>query len=213
MRGSLVLPSGQRIALSDRPVTIGRLPECTIAAQRPERQPPPRRDPPGRGAYVVVDLGSTNGTMVNGIRIAGEQRLNDGDIFSFGSTHVRFEASCDSGGLLDPSMTDQVLDILKFVLLGLLYLFFARVLWAVWSEVRSANSRATAGAAAAGRRPTPPPWPPKHRAASEARAKPPKGRRGQVARLVVVEPKARRGPGVPARRTRSPSGATRVARS
>ena len=41
-------------------------------------------------------------------------------------------------------MTDQALDILKLVLLGLLYLFFARVLWAVWSEVRSANSRATA---------------------------------------------------------------------
>ena len=33
-------------------------------------------------------------------------------------------------------MTDQVLDILKLVLLALLYLFFARVLWAVWSEVR-----------------------------------------------------------------------------
>ena len=33
-------------------------------------------------------------------------------------------------------MTDQVLEILKFALLALLYLFFARVLWAVWSEVR-----------------------------------------------------------------------------
>jgi pSer/pThr/pTyr-binding forkhead associated (FHA) protein len=42
---------------------------------------------------VVVDLNSTNGTLVNGIRINGEQRLSDGDIISFGSTHVRFEAS------------------------------------------------------------------------------------------------------------------------
>lgn len=33
-------------------------------------------------------------------------------------------------------MTDQLLGILKVALLGLLYLFFARVLWAVWSEVR-----------------------------------------------------------------------------
>ena len=39
-------------------------------------------------------------------------------------------------------MTDQALDILKLVLLGLLYLFFARVLWAVWSEVRSTANRA-----------------------------------------------------------------------
>lgn len=33
-------------------------------------------------------------------------------------------------------MTDQVLNVLKIVLLALIYLFFARVLWAVWSEVR-----------------------------------------------------------------------------
>ena len=42
---------------------------------------------------VVVDLGSTNGTMVNGIKTVGEQPLNDGDIISVGATHIRFEAS------------------------------------------------------------------------------------------------------------------------
>ncbi|MET0458001.1 MAG: FHA domain-containing protein [Ilumatobacteraceae bacterium] len=90
-------------------------------------------------------------------------------------------------------MTDQALDILKLVLLGLLYLFFARVLWAVWSEVRSANSRATAP-------PTAPPAPPLVDATVAAdvprrrrSGKPSKGRGGQVARLVIVEPKARRG--------------------
>ncbi|MSO60348.1 MAG: FHA domain-containing protein [Ilumatobacteraceae bacterium] len=34
-------------------------------------------------------------------------------------------------------MTDQVLNVLKVALLALVYLFFARVLWAVWSEVRT----------------------------------------------------------------------------
>ena len=33
--------------------------------------------------------------------------------------------------------TDLALDILKIILLFLLYLFFARVLWAVWQEVRT----------------------------------------------------------------------------
>ena len=33
-------------------------------------------------------------------------------------------------------MSDQLLNTLKVALLGLLYLFFARVLWAVWTEVR-----------------------------------------------------------------------------
>jgi len=93
-------------------------------------------------------------------------------------------------------MTDQALDILKLVLLGLLYLFFARVLWAVWSEVRSANSRARAA-------PLPPhpvedgvaamaaPAPTSRRQRRAER--PAKGRGGRVARLVIVEPKERRG--------------------
>ena len=34
-------------------------------------------------------------------------------------------------------MTDQLLSVLKVALLALVYLFFARVLWAVWSEVRT----------------------------------------------------------------------------
>ena len=34
-------------------------------------------------------------------------------------------------------MTDQLLDVLKLALLALVYLFFGRVLWAVWSEVRT----------------------------------------------------------------------------
>lgn len=91
--GSLVLPSGQRVSLGDRAVTIGRQSDCSIPLndQNVSRRHAEIR--PGRGAYVVNDLGSTNGTMVNGTRIGGEQRLNDGDILSFGSTYVRFEAS------------------------------------------------------------------------------------------------------------------------
>jgi hypothetical protein len=34
-------------------------------------------------------------------------------------------------------MTDQVINVFKIALLALIYLFFARVLWAVWSEVRT----------------------------------------------------------------------------
>jgi hypothetical protein len=94
-------------------------------------------------------------------------------------------------------MTDQALDILKLVLLGLLYLFFARVLWAVWSEVRSANARNAQA------NPLSPPAPVvDDRAATVAapapgrtrrRDRPAKGRHGQVNRLVVIEPKARAG--------------------
>jgi len=91
--GSLVLPSGERVPLGERTTTVGRLPECTITINDSNVSRNHAEIRPGTTSYIVVDLGSTNGTMVNGSRIAAEHRLSDGDIVSFGSTHVRFEAS------------------------------------------------------------------------------------------------------------------------
>jgi pSer/pThr/pTyr-binding forkhead associated (FHA) protein len=46
----------------------------------------PRRD----GVYIE-DVGSTNGTFVNGIRVTRERRLVSGDIVRVGETDLRFE--------------------------------------------------------------------------------------------------------------------------
>jgi pSer/pThr/pTyr-binding forkhead associated (FHA) protein len=83
-------------------------------------------------------------------------------------------------------MTDQVLNLLKFVLLGLLYLFFARVLWAVWSEVRTPTRRPVA----TGPRPAAPA--PRPAAPSPSR-RTKKQTKGRAQRLVVLEPRSRRG--------------------
>ncbi len=91
--GSLVLPSGERVYVNDQPVTIGRLPECAIAVNDSNISRRHAEVRAGATAFVVVDLGSTNGTMINGVKISGEQRLRDGDIISVGATHLRFEAS------------------------------------------------------------------------------------------------------------------------
>ena len=91
--GSLVLPSGGRVQLGSEPTSIGRLPDNTLALNDTNvsrRHCEVRAS--GRG-FVVADVGSTNGTKVNGIRILGEHQLADGDILSVGSTHLRFEAS------------------------------------------------------------------------------------------------------------------------
>ena len=115
-------------------------------------------------------------------------------------------------------MTDQVLNILKFALLGLLYLFFARVLWAVWSEVRTPSQQArvgavqpTSGTPAQAPRPQPQPQPQpqaqrgfraaprQHSPQSAQQRRPPKGRSGRVGRLVILEPRTRRGAAVPMR--------------
>ena len=116
-------------------------------------------------------------------------------------------------------MTDQVLNILKFVLLGLLYLFFARVLWAVWSEVRTPTRRPMIGnpRVAGGRpadqatvptpRPTPVPVPvpatgrqqtkqdkkSKKQSNKQATKQATKQAKGTATRLVILEPKSRRG--------------------
>ncbi len=91
-------------------------------------------------------------------------------------------------------MSDQVLNILKLSLLGLLYLFFARVLWAVWSEVKTPRGRPIART----QQPQPAAQPaataPQTRpAAAGSAAKPTKGRGGRAGRLVILEPKHRRG--------------------
>ena len=90
---TLVLPSGERVELSDRIVTIGRLPDCTIALPDANVSRKHTEVHHRGNAFVIVDLGSTNGTKINGMRIDGERTLSDGDIVSVGSTHLRFEAT------------------------------------------------------------------------------------------------------------------------
>lgn len=90
--GSLILPSGQRIPLDKPVIIIGRLPECDVSLSDPNVS---RRHTEVRSAgtgFFARDLGSTNGTMVNGLRLHSDQPLNDGDILSVGGTHMRFEA-------------------------------------------------------------------------------------------------------------------------
>jgi hypothetical protein len=90
-------------------------------------------------------------------------------------------------------MTDQVLDVLKLVLLALLYLFFARVLWAVWSEVRQTHEVRQTVDVMSPPAPAPTPAAGVQAPAGHRRSKPAKGRRDTPARLVTLEPKDRRG--------------------
>lgn len=90
--GAIVLPDRERFVLDDQVITIGRLPDCEILltdsnVSRHHAEIRPRGDD-----FVLVDLGSTNGTKVNGIRVA-ERVLRDGDELTFGGTRLRFEAS------------------------------------------------------------------------------------------------------------------------
>ncbi len=86
----LVLPDGQRLQVGPDPLVIGRLPECAVVLQDSNvsrRHAELRRV--GEGV-VLTDLGSTNGTRVNGTPVR-EQILVSGDEIGVGSTRLIFE--------------------------------------------------------------------------------------------------------------------------
>jgi len=90
--GSLVLPTGDRVPLGEETITVGRTPESTIVLADPNVSRQHAEIRPRGATYLVVDLGSTNGTRVNGIRV-DQHELIDGDELVFGNTRMRFEAS------------------------------------------------------------------------------------------------------------------------
>lgn len=90
--GCLVLPGGERVTVGDEALTIGRLAECDVVltdSSVSRRHAEVRRQ---GSDFVLVDLGSTNGTKVNGAGVK-ERRLADGDEIAVGSAKLRFEAS------------------------------------------------------------------------------------------------------------------------
>ena len=89
---SPALEEGDVFTLDSHPLTIGRgnnndvpMPDDEYASARHARFEP-RRD----GVWIE-DIGSTNGTFVNGIRVTRERRLAPGDVVRIGETDLRFE--------------------------------------------------------------------------------------------------------------------------
>lgn len=90
--GSIVLPNGERFTLGESVITVGRHPDSNLVLADPNVSRSHAEIRPQGDRYAVVDLGSTNGTKVNGVKIA-QHLLQDGDEVSFGNTRMRFEAS------------------------------------------------------------------------------------------------------------------------
>jgi hypothetical protein len=79
-----------RISITDPPITVGRLSSNDVVLSDPNVS---RRHAELRlndGRWVLTDLGSTNGTLVNG-KLAREHPLSDGDRLSFGTSELIFE--------------------------------------------------------------------------------------------------------------------------
>lgn len=89
--GTVVLPDGSRVTLGDTVAVIGRAPGSTIQLSDSSVSRKHAEIRPVGDGWQVVDLGSTNGTRVNGATVR-ERRLKDGDTVTVGDAKLRFEA-------------------------------------------------------------------------------------------------------------------------
>lgn len=105
----IVLQDGQASTyeLTQPQLFIGRLPECEIQlASNMVSRKHARVYQQGEN-YVVEDLGSGNGTFVNGQKIAGPHVLKPNDRLKFGPILVRFESDASTS---DESSVQSVLN-------------------------------------------------------------------------------------------------------
>jgi FHA domain len=83
---------GAEYTLDSAPVTAGRAEQNDIVLTRDEfaSATHARFELRGSGAWVE-DVGSTNGTYLNGVRLKRRRRLNPGDVVRIGETDIRYE--------------------------------------------------------------------------------------------------------------------------
>lgn len=87
---------GQPYPLGSQAV-VGRLDSCDIPINDSSVSREHARINRMGDDYAVEDLGSTNGTMVNGQTIRGVVRLKPGDMITFGSVEFRLERDASQG--------------------------------------------------------------------------------------------------------------------
>jgi len=97
LKATLAMADGSRIALRPGVVSVGRSAESTIPLNDTNvsrRHAELRLRGEGADAvWVLVDLGSTNGTLINGVKVNGEQVLRKNDAIVFGATKARYEVA------------------------------------------------------------------------------------------------------------------------
>ncbi len=92
---------GQAFPLKDSIITIGRDPMADVSLPDPEvSRQHARMARDEQGDYKIQDLGSTNGTFINGQRLGGEaQTLRAGQVILLGSSvMLRYEYSPEAEG-------------------------------------------------------------------------------------------------------------------
>jgi predicted component of type VI protein secretion system len=99
---------GKEFPLEAPEISIGRDSTNTVAISDAEVSRRHARMELRGSSYVIQDLGSTNGTFVNGTRVSGVQVLNRGDMVSFGEGIVlAYESTMDMNATVLSSKSPQ----------------------------------------------------------------------------------------------------------
>jgi len=81
--------AGRIVALPSQMVTVGRAPDNDVVVGDPATSGHHGRIEPRAGTFWMSDLGSTNGTLINGEPVI-EKQLSDGDLIAIGQNTIRF---------------------------------------------------------------------------------------------------------------------------
>jgi pSer/pThr/pTyr-binding forkhead associated (FHA) protein len=81
--------AGRIVALPSQMVTVGRAPDNDVVVGDPATSGHHGRIEPRAGSFWMSDLGSTNGTLINGEPVI-EKQLTDGDLIAIGQNTIRF---------------------------------------------------------------------------------------------------------------------------
>ncbi len=88
---SKVVPVGKAFEAGPVPTTIGRSEDNVVVLDGDDYASGHHaRVESGLDGTWLVDLGSTNGTYVNGERVEGRRRLHEGDLLQVGDTELQF---------------------------------------------------------------------------------------------------------------------------
>ena len=88
---ALLLLDGRRLVVGPAGLTLGRSRQSDVVLTIRMCRATTRRSGLGAGRGCSTDLGSTNGSSINGRRVEGSEVIRAGDEIELGSTRLRFE--------------------------------------------------------------------------------------------------------------------------
>jgi hypothetical protein len=88
---ALLLLDGRRLVVAPAGVTLGRSRQSDVVLDDPNISRQHAEIRPRGGSWVLTDLGSTNGSRINGQPVERTEVIRPGDEIELGSTVLRFE--------------------------------------------------------------------------------------------------------------------------